>query len=70
MEIKIKEEIVEKLKDRVESNDEFKDIEEYVNYILEQVVKRLKSEAEEESIYSKKDEEKIREKLKDLGYLD
>ena len=70
IEIEITEKIAEKLREIVESNDTFKDTEEYINYILEQVVERLKSEAEEEPVYSKKDEEKIRGKLRDLGYLD
>lgn len=70
MKIEIKEEIAEKLKERVESDDKFKDIEEYVNYILKQVVERLKGEAEEEPAFSKEDEEKIKEKLKNMGYLD
>lgn len=77
MEIKIKEEIREKLKKRVESDDEFKDVEEYVNYILKQVVERLKNEAEEEpahseedeEVLSKEEEEQLKEKLKYLGYL-
>ena len=43
---------------------------------MEQVVERLENEVKEENViqeeqvYSKEDEEKIKNKLKDLGYLD
>lgn len=83
MEVKINEEIVGKLKERVESTDEFNDIEEYVNYILEQIVEKLKNEEklkeedEEEPTPSENtnnelpaDKEKAKQVLRDLGYLD
>jgi len=76
MQIKINEKIVDCLKKRVESSDEFESIEAYVNSIMEQVVERLENEVKEENViqeeqvYSKEDEEKIKNKLKDLGYLD
>jgi len=73
MEIKIKEEITKKLQERVDSTDEFNNVEEYVDYILKQVVERLegeKPEKEEGPVFSKEDEEKVKERLKGLGYLD
>jgi lipoate-protein ligase A len=68
--IKISEKITEILNERVKNTAEFEDIEEYINYILKQVAEKLQSESREEPTYSKEDEEKIKNKLKDLGYLD
>tara|TARA_Y100000310_G_C20210526_1_gene591110 strand:- start:228 stop:428 length:201 start_codon:yes stop_codon:yes gene_type:complete len=65
MKVEIKNEWVDKLKERVESTSEFENVEEYVNYILEQIVGRLKEEAEEQD---NSDDEEISEKLRDLGY--
>ncbi|MBW3019066.1 CopG family transcriptional regulator [Candidatus Woesearchaeota archaeon] len=72
-EIKIPKEIADRLQKRVdESNGEFNTVEEYVNYILGQVVERLEAESNEhdEEVYSEEDEKKVKEKLKALGYLD
>ena len=70
MNIEIKKEIAEKLQKRVDETNEFKTIEEYVNYVLGQVVERLNEESEEKQEYSKEDEEKVKERLRSLGYLD
>ena len=77
-EVKIPKNIADRLQKRVdESNGEFKTIEEYVNYILEQVAERLDAENHEtnnddgnEEVYSEEDEEKVKERLRALGYLD
>jgi len=70
MKVNISEEIVEKLKKRVEGSDEFKDVEEYVNYALKQVVEKLEGEKRENKSFSKEDEEGVRKKLRGLGYLE
>jgi len=70
MKIEIPEEIVEKLKKRVDSTDEFDSVEAYVNYVLKQVVERLDSEKEEKPAFSEEDEEKVKDRLRSLGYLD
>ena len=69
MKVEIKKEIEKALQKRVESTDEFKSVEEYVNYVLKQVVEKLEGE-QEESTYSEEDEKKVKERLKALGYLD
>jgi len=69
MKIDVTEEIAKKIQERVDSTDEFKDIEEYINYILKQVVERLEGKQETKT-FSKEDEEKIKERLRGLGYLD
>jgi len=76
VEIKIPKQIADRLQKRVdESNDEFKTVEEYVKHILEQVVERLDTESADndenkEEVFSEEDEEKVKERLKALGYLD
>ena len=52
--------IVEEIKD-----SEFKSPEEFVEYVLEQVLE----EEEEESTYTKEEEEAIKDRLRSLGYL-
>lgn len=54
------------LENRVkESDGEFNNVEAYVKYILEEIVKP----DENENALSKEDEEEIKENLKKLGYL-
>jgi hypothetical protein len=61
----------------VSGSKEFTDVSAYAGYILEQVVAKKKqashtgqAAAEPMAKYSKEDEDKIRERLKNLGYLD
>jgi len=74
MKVDIKEGIIKRLKQRVEETNEFKNTEEYINYILKQVAERLDQEKEDnndsEEVYSEEDEKKVKERLKSLGYLD
>ena len=74
MKVEIPDEIAAKIKKRVEATDEFSSVEEYVNHILKQVVERLEKEQqeekEEEPVFSEEDEEKVKDRLRSLGYLD
>jgi len=55
--------LYEKIKIRVESSlGEFKSVEEYIRFVLEEVVK-------EEETYTSEEEMKVKERLKKLGYL-
>ena len=68
----IKPDIYKKIKKRV-AKTEFESVQEYVNYVLEEVIKQVEEEdkgTEEEAAYSKEDEEKVKERLRALGYLD
>ena len=69
--IKIPEEIYEKLMKRVEDS-EFSKVDDYIKYILEQVIERLETEKQEDCSeeYSEEDEEKVKARLRSLGYLD
>jgi len=48
-----------------ESGGEFKSVEDYVDFVLREVVK----EENEEETYTKEEEEEIKRRLKSLGYL-
>jgi hypothetical protein len=66
--VNISKELYELVKQRVkESGGEFKDVEDYVEFVLREVVKD--EEEDEEQKYSKEDEEQIKQRLKSLGYL-
>ena len=70
--IKIPKKTADKLQKRIEETDEFKNIEEYAAYILEQVAEKLndKTKENEEQSHKKEDEEKVKERLRSLGYLE
>jgi len=62
----IPKDLYEEIKKRVdESGGEFKNVEEYVEFVLREIAK----EEEEEFEYTPEEEEKIKERLRGLGYL-
>ena len=65
--VKISKELVEKIKKRIEGTG-FKSVDSYVEYVLQEVVSEMTEETDEE--LSKEDEEKVKERLRALGYLD
>ena len=72
--IEIADKLHEDLQAIVNDSSEFSDVTTYVAYILDQVVtKKNKAQSEsvaQDAVYSKDDEDKIRARLKNLGYLD
>ena len=68
VEIKIPKEIYEKIEERIKDT-EFKSVSEYVTYVLREVLASLEEE-ETEVVFSEEEEEKIKERLRALGYLD
>lgn len=64
--IAIPEEYYEKFEER-STEKGFADADEYVNYVLGQIYERLRNDNEE---YSEEEKEKVKEKLKGLGYMD
>jgi len=66
-EIKIPKDLIAKIEERVKET-EFESVEEYVTFVLEEVVKDDDEEIEE--VFSEEDEEKVKGRLKALGYLD
>ena len=63
--VEIPKSIAERIEKRMKGT-EFGSLSDYVTYVLKEVV----SEGEEEKAVSDEDEEKVRERLKALGYLD
>ena len=68
VEIKIPKEIYEKIEERIKDT-EFKSVSEYVTYVLREVLASLEEE-EAEEVFSEEEEEKVKERLRALGYLD
>ena len=64
VEIPLPKSLVDRISRRVASS-EFKSVSEYVTFVLEQVLAGL----ETKSTISKEDQEKIEQRLRDLGYL-
>jgi len=58
-------ELYGKIEQRI-AGTEFRSVDEYVNFVLEEVLK----EEEPETTFSKEDEEEVKKRLKTLGYLD
>ncbi|WP_297499538.1 CopG family transcriptional regulator [Thermococcus sp.] len=65
--IKIPKSLHERIKERIEGTG-FESVDEYVTYVLREVLANL--EEEEEEVFSEEEEEKVKERLRALGYLD
>jgi len=64
--IAIPKSIVEKIEKRIKQTD-FDSVSSYVSYVLQEI---LSEDDEEEVVFSKEDEERVKERLRALGYLD
>lgn len=67
MQLTLRDEIATQLKARVQQSQEFVSVEEYVNYILEEVLKQTSGTKD---AYTKDQEQEVKKRLEDLGYLD
>ena len=65
--ISIPAQLAEKIKKRIKGTG-FHSLSSYVTYVLREVMSGI--EEEEEEAFSKEDEEKVKERLRALGYLD
>jgi len=59
-------ELYGRIEERVKATG-FGSVDEYVTFVLEEV---LKEEGEEEAAFSKEEEEEVKKRLRALGYLD
>jgi len=66
--ISIPSQLAEKIKKRIEGTG-FHSLSSYVTYVLREVISGIENEEEEEA-FSKEDEEKVKDRLRALGYLD
>ncbi|MCQ6254478.1 ribbon-helix-helix domain-containing protein [Methanocaldococcus sp.] len=60
--------LYEKIKKRIEGTG-FTSVSDYVTYVLREVLASLE-EDEKEEVFSEEEEEKVKERLRALGYLD
>ena len=65
--ISIPTQLAEKIKKRIEGTG-FHSLSAYATYVLREVLSNV--EEEDEEAFSKEDEEKVKERLRALGYLD
>lgn len=73
--VQLDDKLYQQLETIVKDSTEFSDVASYVGYILEQVVQKKQQATtsaapKNPTNYSEADEAKIRERLKNLGYLD
>jgi len=68
-EISIPDDLAEELKKRAEEKG-FKSLSDYVTYILRQVLSKIGADNSQTNVSSKQDEEEIKQKLREMGYLD
>ena len=60
--------LYEKIKDRIKGTG-FTSVSDYVTYVLREIISSLEEEKKEE-VFTKKEEEKVKERLKALGYME
>jgi Arc/MetJ-type ribon-helix-helix transcriptional regulator len=61
--------LIEKIKKRIQDT-EFETVSDYVTYVLREVLEETEEEEKKGETFSKEDEEKVKERLRALGYLD
>ena len=67
VQIAISKDLYNKILERVNmSQDEFNSVEEYVHFVLTEVVK---DDEQQQSAYTKEEEEQIKNRLRSLGYI-
>jgi hypothetical protein len=68
--VKISKELYDKVQNRVSlSNEEFKNVEDYVAFLLTEVVSEDNTQNTDGAAYTKEEEEEIKGRLKNLGYI-
>ncbi|MHA1251478.1 MAG: CopG family transcriptional regulator [Candidatus Helarchaeota archaeon] len=61
--------LAEKIKTRMRGTG-FSSVSSYVTYILRQVISSIEEEERSKQAFSKEEEEKVKQRLRDLGYID
>ena len=67
--VEINDNVYSVLEARAEEKD-FDETDEYIRYLLDQIVEKIKREKQGQESYSEEEEEKVKRRLEDLGYLD
>ena len=61
--------LVEKIKERMKGTG-FASVSSYVTYVLRQVLSSIEEEKRSKQAFTKEEEEKVKQRLRDLGYID
>ncbi len=61
--------LAEKIKERMKGTG-FSSVSSYVTYVLRQVVSSIEEEKRSKLAFTKEEEEKVKQRLRDLGYID
>ncbi len=61
--------LVEKIKERMKGTG-FSSVSSYVTYVLRQVISSIQEEERSKQAFTKEEEEKVKQRLRDLGYID
>jgi len=69
MQINIEDDIYSALLSRAKEQG-YKSCEEYMNFLLKQIVEKINNISEPSSYYTDDDREKIKQRLQSLGYID
>ena len=61
--------LVEKVKERMKGTG-FSSVSSYVTYVLRQVISSIVEDERSKQAFTKEEEEKVKQRLRDLGYID
>jgi Arc/MetJ-type ribon-helix-helix transcriptional regulator len=61
--------LVEKIKERMKGTG-FPSVSSYVTYVLRQVLSSIEEEERSKQAFTKEEEEQVKRRLRDLGYID
>ncbi|MFX1279838.1 MAG: CopG family transcriptional regulator [Promethearchaeota archaeon] len=61
--------LIEKVKERMKGTG-FSSVSSYVTYVLRQVLSSIEEEERSKQAFTKEEEEKVKQRLRDLGYID
>ena len=61
--------LVEKVKERMKGTG-FSSVSSYVTYVLRQILSSIEEEEHSKQAFTKEEEEKVKQRLRDLGYID
>ncbi len=61
--------LIEKIKKRMEGTG-FSSVSSYVIYVLREVLSSIEQDEEKKQAFTKEEEEKVKQRLRDLGYID
>jgi Arc/MetJ-type ribon-helix-helix transcriptional regulator len=61
--------LAEKIKERMKGTG-FPSVSSYVTYVLRQVISSIEEEEHSKQAFTKEEEDKVKQRLRDLGYID